>query len=76
MQLQEVALDPKNTLSRFYILCYLLLLVETAKTLCNGVLHVLQVVYSHLDDPQGQDIQRGVSYLKLRPGAHTLPVQR
>ncbi len=28
----------------------------------------LQVVYGHLDDPQGQDIQRGVSYLKLRPG--------
>ena len=28
----------------------------------------MQVVYGHLDDPQGQDIQRGVSYLKLRPG--------
>jgi len=26
-----------------------------------------KVLYSHLDDPQGQDIQRGVSYLKLRP---------
>jgi len=24
-------------------------------------------VYSHLDDPHGQDIERGVSYLKLRP---------
>lgn len=27
-----------------------------------------QVVYGHLDDPEGQDIKRGVSYLKLRPG--------
>eukprot|EP00890_Picochlorum_soloecismus_P000019 jgi/Picsp_1/1017/NSC_04501-R1_aconitate mitochondrial-like len=26
-----------------------------------------KVVYGHLDDPEGQDIQRGVSYLKLRP---------
>jgi hypothetical protein len=28
----------------------------------------VQVVYGHLDDPEGQDIKRGVSYLKLRPG--------
>ena len=26
-----------------------------------------KVLYSHLDDPSGQDIERGVSYLKLRP---------
>ncbi|CAI2176410.1 19480_t:CDS:2 [Funneliformis geosporum] len=26
-----------------------------------------KVVYSHLDDPHGQDIERGKSYLKLRP---------
>ncbi|KAI4175802.1 MAG: hypothetical protein LQ343_001415 [Gyalolechia ehrenbergii] len=26
-----------------------------------------KVLYSHLDDPHGQDIQRGKSYLKLRP---------
>lgn len=26
-----------------------------------------KVVYGHLDDPQGQDLVRGVSYLKLRP---------
>ncbi|OGE55439.1 hypothetical protein PENARI_c004G09287 [Penicillium arizonense] len=26
-----------------------------------------KVLYSHLDDPHGQDIQRGASYLKLRP---------
>ncbi|KAK0525278.1 Aconitate hydratase mitochondrial [Tilletia horrida] len=26
-----------------------------------------KVVYSHLDDPEGQDISRGQSYLKLRP---------
>ncbi len=28
-----------------------------------------QNVYGHLDDPEHQDIQRGVSYLRLRPGA-------
>jgi len=27
-----------------------------------------QVVYGHLDDPENQEIERGVSYLKLRPG--------
>lgn len=26
-----------------------------------------KILYGHLDDPQNQDIQRGVSYLKLRP---------
>ena len=26
-----------------------------------------KVLYSHLDDPHNQDIERGVSYLKLRP---------
>ncbi|EDR10198.1 aconitate hydratase 2 [Laccaria bicolor S238N-H82] len=26
-----------------------------------------KIVYGHLDDPHGQDIERGVSYLKLRP---------
>lgn len=26
-----------------------------------------KVLYSHLDDPVNQDIERGVSYLKLRP---------
>lgn len=29
-----------------------------------------QVVYSHLDDPEKQEIKRGVSYLKLRPGMY------
>ena len=28
----------------------------------------VQVVYGHLDDPEGQEIQRGVTYLNLRPG--------
>ena len=32
----------------------------------------LQVVYGHLDDPEGQEIQRGVSYLRLRPGMRLL----
>ena len=27
-----------------------------------------KILYSHLDDPANQDIQRGVSYLRLRPG--------
>jgi len=26
-----------------------------------------KIVYGHLDDPHGQDISRGISYLKLRP---------
>lgn len=26
-----------------------------------------KILYSHLDDPHGQEIQRGVSYLRLRP---------
>ncbi|CAK7201878.1 Aconitate hydratase mitochondrial [Sporothrix eucalyptigena] len=26
-----------------------------------------KILYSHLDDPHGQEIERGVSYLKLRP---------
>lgn len=26
-----------------------------------------KILYGHLDDPHGQDITRGVSYLKLRP---------
>jgi aconitate hydratase len=26
-----------------------------------------KVVYGHLDNPHEQDIERGVSYLKLRP---------
>jgi hypothetical protein len=26
-----------------------------------------KIVYGHLDNPHEQDIQRGVSYLKLRP---------
>lgn len=26
-----------------------------------------KILYSHLDDPHGQDIKRGASYLKLRP---------
>jgi aconitate hydratase len=26
-----------------------------------------KILYSHLDDPEGQEIERGVSYLRLRP---------
>jgi len=36
---------------------------------CDGVLLISsQVVYGHLDDPEGQEITRGKSYLMLRPG--------
>ena len=37
--------------------------------------HIMQVVYGHLDDPQGQDLKRGVSYLKLRPGDVHIPMR-
>lgn len=26
-----------------------------------------KILYGHLDDPHGQDITRGIGYLKLRP---------
>jgi hypothetical protein len=28
----------------------------------------LQIVYGHLEEPETQELERGVSYLKLRPG--------
>ncbi len=31
-----------------------------------------QVVYGHLDDPENEDIRRGISYLRLRPGEDPL----
>nr|BAJ99195.1 predicted protein [Hordeum vulgare subsp. vulgare] len=37
------------------------------KRLSRPLTFAEKVLYSHLDDPHGQDIQRGVSYLKLRP---------
>lgn len=35
--------------------------------------HALQVVYGHLEDPETSELVRGQSYLKLRPGAPSLP---
>ena len=32
-----------------------------------------KILYSHLDDPDGQDIERGVSYLQPAPGPRRLP---
>ncbi|KAK7529796.1 aconitate hydratase [Phyllosticta citribraziliensis] len=29
--------------------------------------HTEKIIYSHLDDPHGQELERGKSYLKLRP---------
>ncbi len=36
----------------------------------------MQIVYGHLDDPEGQELERGVSYLKLRPGEESAGSQR
>ena len=36
------------------------------ETLLNNF--IWQVVYGHLDDPEHEDIRRGISYLRLRPG--------
>uniref|UniRef100_A0A336K422 Aconitate hydratase, mitochondrial n=1 Tax=Culicoides sonorensis TaxID=179676 RepID=A0A336K422_CULSO len=42
--------------------------LEVVKKRLNRPLTMSEkVLYSHLDDPKGQDIQRGVSYLRLRP---------
>ncbi|KAL2841799.1 aconitase family-domain-containing protein [Aspergillus pseudodeflectus] len=37
------------------------------KRLSRPLTYAEKVLYSHLDDPQNQDIERGKSYLKLRP---------
>jgi aconitate hydratase len=37
------------------------------KRLNRPLTYAEKILYSHLDDPHGQDIQRGKSYLKLRP---------
>ncbi|KAJ5606495.1 hypothetical protein N7510_009276 [Penicillium lagena] len=37
------------------------------KRLQRPLTYAEKVLYSHLDDPHGQDIERGTSYLKLRP---------
>ncbi|GES61097.1 hypothetical protein ATETN484_0005055600 [Aspergillus terreus] len=37
------------------------------RRLSRPLTYAEKVLYSHLDDPHGQDIERGVSYLKLRP---------
>lgn len=35
-----------------------------------------QIVYGHLDDPETSGLQRGVTYLKLRPGEAALRLLR
>lgn len=37
------------------------------KRLNRPLTYAEKLLYAHLDDPHGQDIERGVSYLKLRP---------
>jgi len=42
--------------------------LEVVKSRLNRPLTLSEkILYSHLDDPAGQDIERGESYLKLRP---------
>jgi hypothetical protein len=42
--------------------------VEIIKKRLNRPLTLSEkIVYGHLDDPKNQDIERGVSYLRLRP---------
>ncbi|GES89326.1 aconitate hydratase [Rhizophagus clarus] len=42
--------------------------LTTVKKRLNRPLSLSEkILYSHLDDPHGQDIERGVSYLRLRP---------
>ena len=36
---------------------------------------LLQILYSHLDDPAGQEIVRGQSYLRLRPDRVAMQVR-
>jgi hypothetical protein len=33
---------------------------------------ITQIIYGHLDEPASQEIKRGSSYLKLRPGTNFL----
>lgn len=43
--------------------------LDAGRPRCRRRCHCrVQVVYGHLDDPENQEIQRGVSYLRLRPG--------
>jgi hypothetical protein len=35
-----------------------------------------KILYGHLDDPVNQDIERGTSYLKLRPDVSAFPPER
>lgn len=37
------------------------------KRLGRPLTYAEKILYGHLDDPHGQQIERGVSYLKLRP---------
>jgi len=42
--------------------------LETVKKRLNRPMTLSEkILYSHLDDPAGQDIERGTSYLRLRP---------
>ena len=42
--------------------------LEVVKSRLNRPMTLSEkILYSHLDDPAGQDIERGTSYLRLRP---------
>ena len=42
--------------------------IQPFNSMPKALLTPCQVVYGHLDDPENEDIRRGISYLRLRPG--------
>ncbi|KAG7905251.1 hypothetical protein KL906_005288 [Ogataea polymorpha] len=61
---------PQNLLEKGNYINYKkqLEVLEIVKSRLNRPMtYAEKLLYAHLDDPHGQDIQRGVSYLKLRP---------
>ena len=60
---------PTSSCSLLFLLFLLTSLSLSLSFPCSKIskITINQVVYGHLDDPEGQDIQRGVSYLRLRP---------
>lgn len=70
LQVVRKRLNRPMTLAEKVCGCFTMAFRSSHRSCPNWPLLVLQVVYGHLDDPEGQDIRRGVSYLRLRPGLH------
>ncbi len=49
------------------------LAMQALHSMLEALLTPCQVVYGHLDDPENEDIRRGISYLRLRPGKLEAP---